>query len=289
MNDNHSKSDIIYKTGRQNKSKHSIAMVNDTAKRGYCIPLRRTLMLLKDKVLMMKKIIIFLLICLMVACIGCSKTKTVKAKTFDGWTTVKMNNEIEFQIPPTMETQNEKYKTINKQAMSGVYELLPIPDSNRVIAQQLGLNALGKGALKHYVRAIMEIKDSPEELPAFGDTLKFSKEELDDITKDFTQEFYTWSEKFKAADRLHRSYLLVGVTSPCKVINVNGVDCLFYAYDTQLADYPFVENYIYLFLNKKKIYKLSIMIRTTEHQLWTSTGRNVLDIVQTVQPIVKNK
>ena len=235
----------------------------------------------------MKKGIVFLIVCLMLFCVGCSKTKTVKAKTFDGWTTVKMNNEVEFQIPPTMEIQKSSYTTIGKKAEPGLHALLTIPDSNRIVAQQLGLNAVNKGAFKHYVRAIMEIMDSPEDLPSFGDTLKFTNKELEDMTNDIRQAFYNTSEQFKVADSKHRSYLLVGITSPCKVVKVNGVDVLFCSYDTQLADNPFVNNYIYMFFNKKKVYKLSIFIRSTEHNLWTAEGRNVLDVVQTVQPIDK--
>ena len=225
----------------------------------------------------------------MVICFGCNKTKVIKAKTFDGWTTVKMNNEIEFQIPPTMEIQNDKYTSIVKNAQPGLNNLVKTSESNRLVAQQLGLNSLDKNSLKHYVRAIMEIIDFPEELPAFGEPLKFTNEELKELENDFRRDFYNYAEKFKAADIKHRGFYLVGVTSPYKVIKINGVDCLHFSYDTQLGDNPFVNNDIYLFANKKKVYKLSIMIRTTENHLWKAKGMNVLDIPQTVQLIDKNK
>ena len=237
----------------------------------------------------MKKYIAFVLICFMVLCFGCNKAKAVKAKTFDGWTTVKMNNELEFQIPPTMEIQSDKYTTIGKKAEPGLHNLLNAPGVNRMVAQQLGLNTMSQGALKHYVRAVMEIIDFPEELPAFGEPLKFTKEELKELEDDFRRDFYSYAEKFKAADSHHRDYFLVGVTSPYKVVKINGIDCLHFSYTTQMGDNPFVSNDIYLFTNKKKVYKLSIMIRTTENHLWTAKGMNVLDIPQTVQLIDKNK
>lgn len=237
----------------------------------------------------MKKLIAFVLICFTILCFGCNKTKVIKAKTFDGWTTVKMNNEIEFQIPPTMEIENDKYASIGKKAEPGLYKLIHVPDGNIITAQQLGLNSMSKEAFKHYVRAIMVIIDSPEELPAFGEPLKFTNEELKELEDEFRQDFYAYAEKFKAADRQHRGFFLVGVTSPYKVVKINGVDCLHFSYTTQLGDNPFVSNDIYLFMNKKKAYKLSIMIRTTENHLWTAKGMNVLDIPQTVQLIDKNK
>ena len=210
-----------------------------------------------------------------------------KAKTFDGWTTIKMNNEIEFQIPPNLEIQDAKYKSLAKTANPNLYALSILNGDNEIVVQQKGLNSLNKEAFKHFVRAIIDIKDSLEELPAYGDSLILTDKELKDFTEKYINETHYIEKAFVEAEAKHRSYKLLTVNSPFKVTKVNGVDCLYIAYDSQFSNEPIFKCEKYIFYNRKKVYTLTTMVRSTEYELWTTGNTDVRNIVKTFH-LIKN-
>ena len=42
-----------------------------------------------------------------------ANAKAQYAVTYNGWTTIKMSDKVEFQIPPTMEIQSDKYRSLS--------------------------------------------------------------------------------------------------------------------------------------------------------------------------------
>ena len=72
------------------------------------------------------------------------------AMTYNGWTTIKLENEIEFQIPPTLEVQSLDYKL---KLVGTPFEHIAFSNGyDKFIAQQKGLNDSVPEAFRHYVR-----------------------------------------------------------------------------------------------------------------------------------------
>ena len=205
---------------------------------------------------------------------------TQATNSYDKWMTIKMNDEIEFQIPPNLEIQGGRYKDMWKNNDSKGFYMLNIPGHKRIVAQQKGLNDLSQEAFSHYVRAIMEIYEFKEELPRFGERLNFSKKEVEEFGKTVA---YAGQESTRTVNGKTQKITVTAITTPAKVISVNGNECIFMAYDSKLDNNPLVENNIYFFFNKNKMYKFTTMIRTTEYNLWTTGNTDVRNIVKTIK------
>ena len=238
----------------------------------------------------MKNTFIVLLLTLLVLLVGCGGANGQKtsanniqtAKSYDRWTTVKMNDEIEFQIPPNLEIQEDRYTDIAKKADPNGYNILHAPGRKRMVAQQKGLNDLSKEALSHYVRSVIEIFEYPDDFPKFGEPLNFSKKDVEEFGNSAAQ---VGREIPMTSGGKTEILKIVSVTTPAKIVRVNGVECIFLAYDSKLGNRPIVNNEIYFFFNKRKIYRIMTMIRSTEYNLWTTGNTDVRNIVQTLKLI----
>lgn len=204
------------------------------------------------------------------------------AKTYDRWTTVKMNDEIEFQIPPNLEIQEASYKNVVKKADPRGFSVLNAPDRKRMVAQQKGLNDFSKEALSHYVRAVMEIVECPDEFPKFGEPLNITQKEAEEFGNTIVRKGQEFPMTIGGKTETVK---VVSITTPARVMNVNGVECIFLAYDSKLGSRPIVKNDVYFFFNKRKIYRLMTMIRSTEYNLWTNGETDIRNIVQTIKLI----
>lgn len=231
----------------------------------------------------MKKIIAFLLLSFFILLSGCAANtlsqKPIVPKTYNGWITVKFNNEVEFQMPPTLEIQSDIYKNRLKELNPRLYELSYPEGRNWIILQQKGLNDRTKEAFNHFVRVFVYIIDSKDEYPAFGKPLGFSNTDLRDFENIIVQ-----GEKAKSQENGIPIQVL-GVTTPAHVVNINGAEFVHMAYDTKSGNNPVANRELYVCLNKKKMYKISMMIRSTERGLWTSGNNDVRNLVQTFKLI----
>ena len=238
----------------------------------------------------MKNTFIVLLLTLLMLIVGCGNANGQKtsgnniqtAKSYDRWITVKMNDEIEFQIPPNLEIQEDRYTNIAKKADPSGYNVLHAPGRKRMVAQQKGLNDLSKEALSHYVRSVIEILEYKDDFPKFGEPLNFSQKDVEEFGNAVAQE---GREIPMTSGGKTEVLKIVSVTIPAKVVRVNGVECIFLAYDSKLGSRPIVKNDVYFFFNKRKIYRLMTMIRSTEYNLWTSGETDIRNIVQTIKLI----
>ena len=193
---------------------------------------------------------------------------TVYAKTYNGWYTVKMGNEIEFQLPPTLELQSKEYEQIIKDASPLGYLIAYPPGMNRIIAQQKGLNDKILEAFNHYIRVFVYINDTDIQFPLFGQPLDFTKAELEELD-----------------ELISKGPYFVGISTPACITEVDGIPCVHMVYNTQYPNKPVAINDVYFFYNGYKFYKINMMIRSTEYALWTSGSNDVRNIVNTLSLI----
>ena len=194
----------------------------------------------------------------------------VSAKTYDGWITVKAGDELELQIPPTMELQSEDYQK-NMTPISSVKETGSKVDF-RIVAQQKGLNDNVEEAYSHYVRAVLKIISLPTQTFKWGERIEATKQELKEINDSLISSSYGNLIK------------LVSVSQTTQISDVNNIPCLYTRYETQYENNPIVINEIYLFFNGRKCYSFLTMIRSTEYEYWTSGKNDVRAIVKTIRP-----
>ena len=236
----------------------------------------------------MKNAFKVLFIVLLVLLVGCTDTNSQKAgannittaKSYDRWMTVKMNDEIEFQIPPNLEIQNDNYKNMVKKVDPHGFNILNAPGRKRMVVQQKGLNYFSKEALSHYVRAVLEIFEFPDEFPKFGEPLNLSNKEVEEFGNMVVQEGREIPLTSGGKTEIMK---ITAVTTPARVVRVNGVECIFVAYDSKLGNRPVVKNDVYFFFNRRKIYRLMTMIRSTEFSLWTGGNTDIRNIVRTIK------
>ena len=112
-------------------------------------------------------------------------------------------------------------------------------------------------------------------------------------------------EKSKAAFEEARLYMPGGVNSPVRsyphmgcpppfikeakgshITDIDGKQAVRITYATQFPGYPVAINDEYYFYNGHKIYRVRIMIRSTEYQLWTEGNNDIRNIVKTLKLIV---
>ncbi|MBP5199210.1 MAG: hypothetical protein J6Z82_00975 [Schwartzia sp.] len=206
------------------------------------------------------------------------KTNESQAKTYDGWTTVKVDGGIEFQIPPTMEIQSEGYQNIIKQIKPNYYQIQTEDGKlQRIVAQQKGLNNYEEQARKRYVRAILKFTKSPQKaFPQWGEDLQ-QYMTADDLK--------SLDESFYSMELPEPNMKFVKLVQNSKIIQVNDISCINTKYETQLGDNPVVINDMYIFFNENRRYIFLTMIRSTEYEYWTAKDVNVQNIIKTIKII----
>ena len=202
-------------------------------------------------------------------------TNNNQAKSYNDWTTIKVEGEIEFQIPPTMEMQSEEWKGIENIIPNFINDVTDNGKIQRIVAHQKGLNQHEENAKKKYARLIIKIgKESEEVYPKWGEDISFSNEDLK----------YAEEGLIIGVMKMQPEYKLVGISQKMKAIKVNGISCLNMKYETQWGDRPVVKNDVYMFFNKDRIYILQTLIRSTEYEYWTSKDADMRNIVNTFKP-----
>lgn len=225
-----------------------------------------------------KRIIIFIVLLLLTVSSICF----ADAKRFNGWTTLIIPGEVEFQIPPTMEVQGESYKALMKMYTPNVYKSSYPEGSVKLMAQQKGLTEGVYGAKNHYVRATVQVStdDSEPLMPSFGQPLGFTPEDLAVLEEAFLQ-------GINVALNSNPSIRFLGVTRHAEISYVDGKETVHFSYNSQNEGYPPVYNDVYLLFNRNKTYRVSTAIRSSEYNYWTQYGADVRDIVRTLQPLEK--
>ena len=206
-----------------------------------------------------------------------------EAMRFNGWTTLIIPGEVEFQIPPTMEVQGESLKALMKLYSPETYRGSYPEGSVKLMAQQKGLTDANYIAKNYFVRATVQVAtdDSSEpSFPSFGESLGFSSDELSALDEALI-------EGIKATMNLStmRNVRFLGVTKHAEIVHIDGKEAVHFAYNTQNKGYPPLYNDVYLFYNRNKVYRVSTMIRSTEYGYWTQPGADVRDIVRTLRPL----
>ena len=205
-----------------------------------------------------------------------------EAMRFNGWTTLIIPGEVEFQIPPTMEVQGESMKALMKLYSPETYRGSYPEGSVKLMAQQKGLTDNNYIAKNYFVRATVQVAtdDSEPPFPSFGEPIGLSSDELAAFDEALI-------DGIKATMNLPtmRNTRFLGVTNHAEIVHVDGKEAVHFAYNTQNEGYPPLYNDVYLFYNRNKIYRVSTMIRSTEYEYWTQPGADVRDIVRTLRPL----
>ena len=204
------------------------------------------------------------------------------ALRFNGWTTLIIPGEVEFQIPPTMEVQGESYKALMKMYSPETYRGSYPKGSVKLMAQQKGLTDASHIAKNYFVRATVQVTtdDSEPLFPKFGEPLGFSPEDMalldDALIKGLNVGLNSPST---------RNMRILGITQHAEIVRIDGKEAVHFAYNSQNEGYPPVYNDIYMFYNRNKVYRVSTMIRSTEYAYWTQPRADVRNIVRTLQPL----
>ncbi len=185
------------------------------------------------------------------------------AVSFPRWIRIGIGDIASLQYPPTLEIQNDSYRSI-----SGATS----PGHNNIILQQYGLNQLTPDGRSRYARALFKTKNSDFGISLY-DNLSFTQSELDEINdtiyKGTVQESAAINNKILA-------------WNPVQVININGVDCLYYNYKRQMSNNPIVNVHVFTFFNNQYTHTLIISYRESEKSYWNAPGYDIRNIIQTL-------
>ena len=206
------------------------------------------------------------------------------AMRFNGWTTLIIPGELEFQIPPTMEVQGESYKELMKLYSPETYRGSYPEGSIKLMAQQKGLTDGLYGAKDHFVRVTVQVltDDNEPQMPEFGKPLGLTANDLAVYEEIVINEL---KNKFKSINALGRKIQFLGVTKHAEIVYIDGKEALHYAFNSQIDGYPIVYNDEYYFFNRNKTYRIKKKIRSTEYAYWTQSGADVRNVVRTLQPL----
>lgn len=253
-----------------------------------------------------KSIFILLLIitsCLNIACFSSNISKNEEKAVemtgeYKNWITFDIPNMGKIMIPPTLELQTEEYNDMSykliKQNSSGknieAYDELYSRklNVNRFVFQQKGLNKAmaetkniknynllsdnAKKAFSEYARVCIDI--------IYGDTgvkikdkLYLSREDLNELTEARINAFKQKTDgKIKLLD-YEKAY----------VKNINGIDCIYFKYNSKYENNPMAVNEEYLFFNGDRYYQISILYRSTQKDIWTSESNDIRQTIKTIK------
>ena len=93
---------------------------------------------------------------------------------YQGWKTVNIGEVASLEYPPTMEVQNDKYRSITGH---------PRPDSNGILIQQQGLNDMTPEGRSRYARIMFKTNSDDSKISLY-DKLVFTQSELDEFNKE---------------------------------------------------------------------------------------------------------
>jgi hypothetical protein len=186
------------------------------------------------------------------------------AVSFPGWIRIGVGNVGSLQYPPTMEIQNDSYRSI-----SGA----PSPGYNNIILQQYGLNQMTPDGRSRYARVIFNTKNSDFGISLY-DNLSFTQSELSEINDS------AYNSTVQELAKINNRIL---TWEPVKVININGVDCLYQNYKRQMSNNPVVTVYSFTFFNNRYMHTLTVSFRDSERSYWNAPGYDIRNVIHTLE------
>ncbi len=186
------------------------------------------------------------------------------AVSFPGWIRIGVGDVASLQYPPTMEIQNDSYRSI-----SGA----PSPGYNSIILQQYGLNQMTPDGRSRYARVLFTTKNSDFGISLY-DNLSFSQTELNEINDS------TYNASVQDLAKNNGRLL---AWEPVQVININGVDCLYQNYKRQMSNNPVVTVYSFTFFNNRYMHTLTVSFRDSERSYWNAPGYDIRNVIQTLE------
>ena len=67
------------------------------------------------------------------------------------------------------------------------------------------------------------------------------------------------------------------------VKNINGIDCIYFKYNSKYENNPMAVNEEYLFFNGDRCYQISILYRSTQKDIWTSESNDIRQTIKTIK------
>jgi hypothetical protein len=161
------------------------------------------------------------------------------------------------RMPSTLEVQDGSFKDfIVEWYQSLGYEY----ESDLLVFQQKGLNSFEKESYQTYVRVMIKtVYGDPKE--SFGSSknrLGFTTTQLKEIETELRKQI---------EDEL-AGYAKLSKWLSVKELVVNGMYCIFSAYQRQMAEKPIVQVERYIFYNTNRIHILTLSYRVNESAKW---------------------
>lgn len=208
--------------------------------------------------------LIVLLIALLFICHLARGQNNSKQPLKSGWERIHVRNLGSFDLPPTMEIQEGRYKEFidQRNKIKGF-------DSDHITAQQAGLNEFGDQGFQGYARVILQTT-----MGQTGDYAKLnfeipemSKSELDELNKYFRDQV---EHEFIGSEMNLIDWY------PIKFRKINGMSCMHISYNRQLNDSPKVLVDTYNFHNNDRLHSLTLAYRIRDAEFWKSDFEKIL-------------
>lgn len=193
-----------------------------------------------------------------------NKNAAVAPVNYSGWKTISIGEVASLQYPPTMEVQNDKYRSITGS---------PTPGNNDIHLQQYGLNDMTPEGRSRYARVLFNTKNSDVRVSLY-EKLKLTRTELDELNT-------TFYDSLKPEMKMLSGKILT--KEPTQVKTINGIDCLYNTYTRQLKNNPVVIVHSYHFFNNQYIHQIKISYRESEKTYWTAQGNDIRNVVNTLK------
>lgn len=186
------------------------------------------------------------------------------------WETVSIPGICTYQIPPTLEIQAGKYKTISDQFHKKILEITHTPDS--VVAQPKGINVFNQKALKRYCRVMVETRRGKAgDNPKLDEPMAVSAADLREVNESYKSNIYNSAAALKGMKMKILSWL------GTKVARVNGVDAILATYTRSVNDAEPVMVRMYTIANNDAVHTITISYRESERQLWANDLNKVVE------------
>ena len=193
-----------------------------------------------------------------------NKSTVVAPVNYSGWKTINIGEVASLQYPPTMEVQNDKYRSITG---------APRPASNAIIIQQQGLNDMTPEGRSRYARVIFKTHNDNSKVSLY-DKLVLTQSELEELNKE------TYNT---LAQGLSKQNIKIIKWDPLQIKTINGIDCMYYHYTRQMNNNPVVIVHMFTFSNNQYSHNLTISYRESEKSYWTAPGNDIRNVVNTLK------
>jgi hypothetical protein len=195
----------------------------------------------------------------------CFAQTTPLPTLFSGWERIYIKNVGSFDLPPIMEIQKGVYKEyMNQFNKTFGY------DTDRIVAQQTGLNKMGNEGFEKYARVILETT-----IGNYGDYVNLNFE-LPEMSKPELNEL---NEYFK--EQIKRDFINTGIRMtewcPTKFQKINGMSYMKISYKRKLSNSPEVLVNSYYFYNNDRLHTLTLSYRLNESDFWKSDLTKILN------------